>query len=195
MIQHGVEWVRAEMQRARSIGHRLAHFPKGDQCLDCKIAKCYKKRKVKKREYELLERGLDPVSGLWERIAIDFIVVGKTGESKSDHYVLMIRDEWSGFLLGIPMFSRDGDLIVSQILGPRASAHTLVCKADVAKEFEYAAEQLGALYSQLWKGIGHTTQGLRGTFEPLRSQCVPLTSLPPAARFEATCAGKGLGSA
>ena len=145
----GVEWVRAEMQRARSIEHRLAHFPKSNQCLDCKIAKCYKKRKVKKREYELLERGLDPVSGFGERIAIDFIVVGKTAESKTDHYVLTIRDEWSGFLQGIPMFSRDGDLIVSHIkrfLGPRASAHTLVCKADVAKEFEYAAEQLGAFY-------------------------------------------------
>ena len=145
----GVEWVRAEMQRARSIEHRLAHFPKSNQCLDCKIAKCYKKRVAKKREYELLERGLEPVTGFGERIAIDFVVVGKTGESKTDHYVLMIRDEWSGFLQGIPMFSKDGDLIVSHIkrfLGPRASAHTLVCKADAAKEFEYAAEQLGAFY-------------------------------------------------
>ena len=47
------------------------------------------------------------------------------------------------------MFSRDGDLIVSHIkkfLGPRVSANTLVCKADVAKEFQYAAEQLGAYY-------------------------------------------------
>ena len=47
------------------------------------------------------------------------------------------------------MFSRDGDLIVSHIkrfLGPRASLSTLVCKADVAKEFQYACEQLGAFY-------------------------------------------------
>ena len=47
------------------------------------------------------------------------------------------------------MFSKDGDAIVSHIkrfLGPRSSTHTLVCKADVAKEFEYAAEQLGAFY-------------------------------------------------
>ena len=28
----GVEWVRAEMQRARSIEHRLAHFPKSNLC-------------------------------------------------------------------------------------------------------------------------------------------------------------------
>ena len=65
----GVEWVRAEMRRARSIEHRLAHFPKSNQCLDCRIAKCYKKRVVKKREYELLERGLDPVTSFGERIA------------------------------------------------------------------------------------------------------------------------------
>jgi hypothetical protein len=61
----------------------------------------------------------------------------------------MIRDEWSGFLEGIPMFSCDGDLIVSHIkkfLGPRVSSNTLVCKADAAKEFQYAAEQLGAYY-------------------------------------------------
>ena len=47
------------------------------------------------------------------------------------------------------MFSRDGYLIVSHIkkfLGPRVSANTLVCKADAAKEFQYAAEQLGAYY-------------------------------------------------
>ena len=47
------------------------------------------------------------------------------------------------------MFSRDGDLIVSHIkkfLGPRVSSNTLVCKADAAKEFQYAAEQLGAYY-------------------------------------------------
>ena len=145
----GVDWVRAGLQRARSVEHRLAHFPKSSQCLDCKSAKCYKKRVAKKREYELLDRGLDPVTGFGERIAIDFIVVGKTAESKTDHYVLMIRDEWSGFLQGIPMFSKDGDLIASHIkkfLGPRSSAHTLVCKADAAKEFEYAAEQLGAFY-------------------------------------------------
>ena len=145
----GVEWITAEIKRARSIEHRLAHFPKSSQCLDCKIAKCYKKRVSKKREYELLDRGLDPVTAFGERIAVDFIVVSKTAESKTDHYVLMIRDEWSGFLQGIPMFSRDGDLIVSHIkkfLGPRVSANTLVCKADVAKEFQYAAEQLGAYY-------------------------------------------------
>ena len=94
----GVEWIRAEMKRARSIEHhRLAHFPKSSQCQDCRIAKCYKKRVAKKREYELLERGLDPVTSFGERVALDFIVVGKTAESKTDHYVLMIRDEWSGF--------------------------------------------------------------------------------------------------
>ena len=145
----GLEWITAEIKRARSIEHRLAHFPKSSQCLDCKIGKCYKKRVSKKREYELLDRGLDPVKAFGERIAVDFIVVSKTAESKTDHYVLMIRDEWSGFLQGIPMFSRDGDLIVSHIkkfLGPRVSANTLVCKADAAKEFQYAAEQLGAYY-------------------------------------------------
>ena len=121
------------------------------------------------------------MTGFGERIAIDFVVVGKTGESKTDHYVLMIRDEWSGFPQGIPMFSKDGDLIVSHIkrfLGPRASAHTLVCKADAAKEFEYAAEQLGAFYEPtLEKYIGHTIQDLKETSEHLKSQFVPLTSL------------------
>ena len=78
----GVEWITAEIKRAQSIEHRLAHFPKSSQCLDCKIAKCYK-RVSKKREYELLDRGLDPVKAFGERIAVDFIVVCKTAESKN----------------------------------------------------------------------------------------------------------------
>ena len=35
----GVEWITAEIKRARSIEHRLAHFPKSSQCFDCKIVK------------------------------------------------------------------------------------------------------------------------------------------------------------
>ena len=62
-----------------------------------KIVELQSATRNKKREYELLERGLDPVTSFGERVALDFIVVGKTAESKTDHYVLMIRDEWSGF--------------------------------------------------------------------------------------------------
>ena len=34
-------------------------------------------------EYELLDRGLDPVKAFGDRIAVDFIVVCKTAESKN----------------------------------------------------------------------------------------------------------------
>ena len=145
----GPEWVRAELSRARSIEHRLAHFPKSTQCPECRIAKCYKKRVNKKREYELLERGLPPVTEFGERVALDFIVLSKTADAKTEHYVLMIRDEWSGFAQGVPMATREGDKILGHLkkfLGPKVSTHTLVCKADAAKEFQYVAEQLGAFY-------------------------------------------------
>ena len=69
------------------------------------------------------------------------------------------------------MFSRDGDMIVSHIkkfLGPRASINTLVCKADAAKEFQDASEQLGAFYEpsieRFWPHNSRLERDIR-TFE------------------------------
>ena len=149
----GVDEMSEELKRARSVEHRLAHFPKSLHCPACKIAKCYRKRIVRYREDPLADRGLDPVTSFGERIAVDFIVVSRSAEltpkrPTAEHYVLVIRDEFSGFLQGTPVTSRDSAKVAAQIrkfLGPRAATKTIVCKADNAKEFETAAAELGIL--------------------------------------------------
>ena len=149
----GVDAMSEELKLARSVEHRLAHFPKSLHCPACKIAKCYRKRIARSRPDPLAERGLDPVTHFGERIAVDFIVVSRSAEitparPTAEHYVLVIRDEFSGFLLGIPCTSRDSTKIATQIrrfLGPRGVAKSIICKADNAKEFEAAAAEVGVL--------------------------------------------------
>lgn len=93
--------------------------------------------------YELLDQSLDPAKAFGERIAVDATVVSKIAESTID----LIRDECPAFIKTFPCFHLRGiQASHKKCLEPHVAAKALVYKADAAKEFQHAAEQLGAHY-------------------------------------------------
>ena len=85
-----------------------------------------------------------------QRVAADFVVVSKSHKDDKESVVLVIRDEFSGYMSAFPCTKRATDFIVKSVLsflGPAYHAHpTIMCKTDCAPEFMAACAILGFVH-------------------------------------------------
>ena len=141
---------RLQME-AQSLEHRMSHIPKNRYCPICQRAKMYKKKTQRVRHDSLMERGgLGEVSSFGERLAVDFVVVSKSGSGDKEAYALVCRDEFSGFLRAFPCANRHTDTVTKHVLdflGPSYSKQpTILCKSDCAPEFSKVCAVLGMVH-------------------------------------------------
>ena len=136
---------------ARSIQHRMCHIPKNPYCDICRRSRMYRRKVTRKRHDPLEARGeLEEVTKFGQRLALDFIVVNKSHANDKEAVVLVIRDEYSGYLAAYPCAKRNSDNIVRStlsFLGPSFHEHpTIMCKTDNAPEFMSACTTLGFVH-------------------------------------------------
>ena len=136
------------LQEAASIEHKRLHLPKNPTCEICQRSRMYRKRTSSKRYDPLESRGdLPVVTSFGERLACDFIIVSKSRTEGRDNVVLVIRDEFSGFIRACPCGSKSSEIVNKHLLaflGP--SYHekpSIMVKSDQAKEFLASCNQLG----------------------------------------------------
>ena len=133
---------------AASCEHRFAHFPKNPACKICTQARMYARKVTKRRPDPLHDRGsLEPTTAFGERIAADVVVVFKES-SKDDREttLLVIRDEFSGFVRSFPLVRRTTENVVRALLqfaGKHAESKPVIMfKSDNARELESACQQM-----------------------------------------------------
>lgn len=136
---------------ARSIRHRMSHIPKNPYCDVCKRAGMYRRKVTRHRHDPLADRGaLEEVTKFGQRIAADFIIVSKSHKEDKEAVVLVIRDEFSGYMQAFPCVKRSQDVIVKSVLaflGPTYYTNpTIMCKTDCAAEFSAACNTLGFVH-------------------------------------------------
>ena len=148
------------VREAASLEHRLAHFPKNPACHICAQSRMYRKKVEKLRHDPLSDRGALPeVEEFGERVAADVIIVVKSkpkakdgsevGVSSSfaaESTVLVVRDEFSGYLRAFPLTQRTTENVVKgllQFIGKHVKKPMIMFKSDNAKELEAACQQLG----------------------------------------------------
>ena len=138
-------------KEASSLEHQMCHIPKNRYCDTCQRARMYRRKITKKRADPLADRGeLEPVTEFGQRVAADFIIVSKTLKDEKETVVLVLRDEFSGFIAAYPAPTRSQDSIVKSVLsflGPTYFAHPMImCKTDNAPEFKAACSTLGFVH-------------------------------------------------
>ena len=83
---------------------------------------------------------LPEVSAFGERLACDFIIVSKARTEGRDNVVLVVRDEFSGFIRAFPLGSRSSENINKHLLaflGPSYYKQpSIMVKSDQAHEFQ-----------------------------------------------------------
>ena len=136
---------------ARSIQHRMCHIPKNPYCDICRRSRMYRRKVTRKRHDPLEARGgLEEVTKFGQRLALDFIIVNKSHANDKEAVVLVIRDEYSGYLAAYPCAKRNSDNIVRStlsFLGPSFHEHpTIMCKTVNAPEFMSACTTLGFVH-------------------------------------------------
>ena len=133
---------------AASREHRLAHFPKNPACKICTQARMYARKINKLRPDPLHDRGsLEPTTAFGERVAADIVVVFKeSSKDDRDSTLLVVRDEFSGFIRSFPLARRTTENVVRALLqfsGKHADSKPVVMfKSDNAKELESACQQV-----------------------------------------------------
>ena len=110
----------------------------------------YRRKVTRKRRDPLEARGeLEEVTMFGQRLAADFIVVNKS-HANDKEAVLVIRDEFSGYLAANPCARRNADVVVKStltFLGPSYHERpTIMCKTDNAPEFLSACTTLGFVH-------------------------------------------------
>ena len=136
------------IREAASVEHRLAHFPKNPACKVCTQARMYARKVAIVRQDPLRDRGsLPPTTALGERIAADIVVVFKeSSKDERETTLLVVQDEFSGFLRSFPLTRRTTDNVVRcllQFIGKHAEAKpTIMFKSDNAKELDAACQQM-----------------------------------------------------
>ena len=108
----------------------------------------YRRRTNSKRHDPLESRGMLPeVTAFGERLACDFIIVSKSRTEGRRNVVLVIRDEFSGFVRSFPLGSRSSETINKHLLaflGPSYhKQQSIMVKSDQAHEFQASCSQLG----------------------------------------------------
>ena len=136
---------------ARSVQHQMCHIPKNLYCPTCSRSMMYRRRVTRKTHDPLEARGdLEEVTEFGQRLASDFIIVSKSHKNDKESVVLVIRDEYSGYLAAYPCAKRTSEVIVKSMLaflGPSFHAHpTIMCKTDNAPEFVSACTTLGFVH-------------------------------------------------
>jgi len=111
----------------------------------------YRRRVTRKRHDPLEAKGhLEEVTEFGQRLASDFIIVSKSHKNDKESVVLVIRDEYSGYLAAYPCAKRTSEVIVKSMLAflrPSFHAHpTTMCKTDNAPEFMSACTTLGFVH-------------------------------------------------
>ena len=136
------------MKDAASCEHRLAHFPKNPACKICTQARMYARKVTTRRPDPLHDRGsLEPTTAFGERIAADVVVVFKES-SKDDREttLLVIRDEFSGFVRSFPLVWRTTENVVRALLqfaGKHAESKPVIMfKSDNARGLQSACQQM-----------------------------------------------------
>ena len=105
------------LQDAASIEHKRLHIPKNPTCEVCQRSRMYRRRTNSKRHDPLESRGMLPeVTAFGERLACDFIIVSKSRTEGRDNVVLVVRDEFSGFVRAFPLGSRSSENINKHLL-------------------------------------------------------------------------------
>ena len=138
-------------KEASSLEHQMRHIPKNRYCDTCQRARMYRRKITNKRADPLADRGeLEPVTEFGQRVAADFIIVSKTLKDEKETVVLVLRDEFSGFIAAYPAPTRSQDSIVKSVLsflGPTYFARPMImCKTDNAPEFKAACSTLGFVH-------------------------------------------------
>ena len=136
---------------ARTTQHLMCHMPKNPYCDICRRSRMYRRKVTKKRHDPLADRGeLEEVTKFGQRLALDFIIITKSHKSDKESVVLVIRDEFSGYMSAFPCARRNADFIVKSVLaflGPSYHAHpTIMCKTDCAPELMSACTTLGFVH-------------------------------------------------
>ena len=136
------------LQDAASIEHKRLHIPKNPTCEVCQRSRMYRRRTNSKRHDPLESRGMLPeVTAFGERLACDFIIVSKSRTEGRDNVVLVVRDEFSGFVRAFPLGSRSSENINKHLLaflGPIYHKQpSIMVKSDRAHEFHASCSQLG----------------------------------------------------
>ena len=136
---------------ARSLQHRMCHIPKNPYCDICCRSRMYRRKVTRKRHDPLEARGgLEEVTMFGQRLAADFIIVNKSHANDKEAVVLVVMDEFSGYLAAYPCARRTSDVVVKSILsflGPSFHEHpTIMRKTDNAPEFSSACTTLGFIH-------------------------------------------------
>ena len=136
------------LQDAASVEHKRLHIPKNPTCEICQRSRMYRRRTNSKRHDPLESRGMLPeVTAFGERLACDFIIVSKSRTEGRDNVVLVVRDEFSGFVRAFPLGSRSSENINKHLLaflGPSYYKQpSIMVKSDQAHEFQASCSQLG----------------------------------------------------
>ena len=136
---------------ARSLQHGMCHIPKNPYCDICRRSRMYRRKVTKKRHDPLEARGgLEEVTTFGQRVAADFIIVNKSHATDKEAVVLVIMDEFSGYLAAYPCVRRNADVVVKSILsflGPSYHERpTIMCETDNAPEFSSACTTLGFVH-------------------------------------------------
>ena len=147
------------IREAASVEHRLAHFPKNPACKVCTQARMYARKVARVRRDPLHDRGsLPPTTAFGERLAADIVVVFKeSSKDERETTLLVVRDEFSGFLRSFPLARRTTENVVRallQFIGKHAEDKpTIIFKSDNATELDSACQQM----SWVPEPTGHTT--------------------------------------
>ena len=136
------------IREAASVEHRLAHFPKNPACKVCTQARMYARKVARVRHDPLHDRGsLPPTTAFGDRLAADIVVVFKeSSKNERETTLLVVRDEFSGFLRSFPLARRTTENVVRallQFIGKHAEDKpTIIFKSDNAKELDSACQQM-----------------------------------------------------
>ena len=78
----------------------------------------YRRKVAKKRHEPLMDRGdLEPVTVFGQKLTINFIIVSKSHKGDKESVVLVIRDEFLGYIVAYPCSKRASDFVVKSLLG------------------------------------------------------------------------------
>ena len=93
---------------------------------------------------------MEPVSEFGQRLAVDFIIFSKSHKSDQESVVLVIRDEFSGYINAYPCSKRSSDFVVKSLrafLGPSYNAHPAsMGKTNCVPELQAACNVLGLIH-------------------------------------------------
>ena len=133
---------------ASLIEHKRLHIPKNPACEICQRSRMYHKRTNSKRFAQFESRGMLPeTKAFGERLSCDFIIVSKARTEGRDNVVLIVRDEFSGFIRAFPTSSKSRETINKHLLaflGPSFYKQpSIMMKCDQAHEFIASCSQLG----------------------------------------------------